>query len=101
MITSLFDRVVEKLRGMAKVIVQLSQALCAEALQHEPQLEDIGATRALKASNSLIDDSRRLAGVEEIWRLLGERALQITLVARQYHPGCERQEHHLVWIPGQ
>jgi len=37
----------------------------------------------------------------ELARLLGESEIQVALVARQHHPRCEWEEHHLVRIPGQ
>src|SRR3954468_3497510 len=83
------------------MIVESTESFRAEALHDEPELENVCAARALKASDSLIEDARRLPAMKEIGRLLRESALQIALIPYQHHAGRQRQQHHLVGIPGQ
>src|SRR6185503_11331020 len=98
---ALLDGIVEQPRGIAQMIVKLSQAARAEAIDREPQLEHIGTPGALKASDSLIEDPGGLAAVEEIRRLLRERTVEVAFVPCQDHPGSEWKQHHLVRIPGE
>ena len=100
-IVTVLDRVIKKLGSIAKVVVQPPQPVRAETLHDEPQLENIGPPRALEAANALIDDARRFAGVKQIRCLLRERSFKIPFLASQYHPGRQRQQHHLVWVPRQ
>src|SRR6266550_4301893 len=61
-VPTFLDGFVEEPSGAAEMIVQLTQAARAKAVDREPQLEHVGATGALKAPSSLIEDPGGLAG---------------------------------------
>ena len=86
---------------VAQLIVERSDPGGAVALERQPELERVGAARALKAAHALI--ARTLLGRrrERDTVPAARRRLQIALVTHQDEPGGEREQHHLVRIPGE